>query len=168
MKVLAYVLALGMFSPVLWASEIYRCVVDGAIVFSQQPCDETTEDERFKQLDERTRPVAPPPRTQRPPTDPCLSDWECLRRRHEIDADLACRAAIEQSASIDYRWNTGLFATRFSIVRPGVYAGDVVMAGDRIEFQNALGTWIRQRYHCTWSAVERRVSGLEIEPGRLQ
>lgn len=169
MKAWAYVVALCVFSPVLGAAEIYRCVVDGAIVFSQQPCDEASEEERFERLDELARPVSPqPPGVQSSPADPCLHDWECLRGRHEIDADRACRIAIEQSASIDYRWDTGLFATRFSVVRPGVHAGDVVMAGDRIEFQNALGAWVRHRYHCTWSADGRRVSGLEIEPGRLQ
>ena len=150
----AFLLILMLFTLSAFGQE-FRCMDEEGEYWSTSPC---------RAGEEHPEDAAP---ASGQVADPCLSDWECLRRTYEADADLACRLAVEQSAAVDYRWLTGMFTTRFSIVRAGANRGVIQLAGDRIELQNRMGNWIRHRYLCNFDAGEKRLVTFEIEPGRL-
>lgn len=96
----------------------------------------------------------------------CQSNFSCWAQDHKIDGIVFCSSAIELSATYGFRWGKGFFTQKFPYMRPGPNR-TIVFSGDNVAFQNGFGAWQNQVYICTYDPASKRVSSLEIIPGKL-
>jgi hypothetical protein len=81
----------------------------------------------------------------------CRNDLECWAEKHSARASLECRPSVENLARTDARWTDGMFESKFSHYRWKRKAdGVVTYIGDKIEFQNGIGAWLRHTYECDY------------------
>lgn len=97
----------------------------------------------------------------------CQKDLSCWAEKHFAQAVTACRPQVENLAKNDARWTDGMLETKFSHFRWKGLKNDVVTyIGDKIEFQNGLGNWLRHTYECDY-APGRGVVDVRARQGRL-
>jgi hypothetical protein len=98
----------------------------------------------------------------------CRLDINCFAKKNDLAAHQACRLPIERLATLDSKWDGGI-AGMFSSVRWGDREkGIIVYSGDRVQFQNSLGNWIRHHYLCEFDASNKSVASVEASPGALR
>jgi hypothetical protein len=99
----------------------------------------------------------------------CRTDLQCWADRTGLKAKWACTPEIERRAKIDAQWtDTGWLDSRFSRIRwHDKDAGIIVFVGDKVQFQNGFGAWIRHTYRCTYDTLNDRVLSVATSDGKL-
>lgn len=107
----------------------------------------------------------------RSPSMPRLSDSECKKSlrcwagRHELDATLACRKAVESAAEYQAEWTDGALESKFPRFgwadRP---RGALRFHGDKVKFQNGFGAWKNMEYACTFDPDANAVINVQVAP----
>ena len=94
----------------------------------------------------------------------CMQDPKCKTKSMLSDIEISCIRGIEKKAKYDYKWGwLNKFPTHGHYTQKG--AGAYLMAGDKIEFKNGLGLYVRYSYECIYIPGE----GIKttVWPGRL-
>ncbi len=98
----------------------------------------------------------------------CRQDLRCWAEEHQAKAERACRPEIADLARIDVRWHDEFLLDEFSKFKwADEAAGTVMYFGDRVQFQNAQGAWVRHRYSCTYDPATETVQRVRAEAGRI-
>ncbi|CAN5682466.1 hypothetical protein BH23PSE1_BH23PSE1_03050 [soil metagenome] len=98
----------------------------------------------------------------------CKTDLQCWADKHQIDAVVACKKAIERLGQYANRWTDGVLTPTFTRVKwQDEGAGNVLYIGDKIEFQNGFGAWQSHTYACAFDTVGGTVVSADATPGRL-
>ena len=65
-----------------------------------------------------------------------------------------CRKKVEKLAKFDFEWTDGFLGSKFpSYLTKTQSPGVVVLAGDRVKFQNGFGAWQNVEYYCAYDVV---------------
>lgn len=98
----------------------------------------------------------------------CRKDVVCSGKKFQITAEIRCSIAVEQLAKYDFRWTDTGYETKFDRVlwirEPYV----IGYRGDKIQFQNGFGAWVRHNYLCEFDTSTEKATGVVASPGRLQ
>ncbi len=95
----------------------------------------------------------------------CLQDLECVANNTEwrAEADVRCASEVAARAKYTARWTDGFLENKFSRVslQPPEYK-TLRFTGDKVEFQNGFGAWMRMDYACFYDPVEKTVVGVDV------
>ena len=95
-----------------------------------------------------------------PSEEECLRDIDCASGNGgwSAEAEVQCAPKIEARALYTSRWTEGFFDSKFERValQPPDYE-TVKYSGNKVEFQNAFGAWVRQGYDCIYNPVDEYV-----------
>lgn len=98
----------------------------------------------------------------------CASDIQCWGDKHHLSASFACDEPVSRLARLNYRWVDGWMEGKFSHFRwRDRDEGIVTFIGDRIEFQNGFGAWIRHTYECDYDPEREVVLEVRARQGFL-
>lgn len=98
----------------------------------------------------------------------CASDIQCWGDKHHLRASFACEQPVSRLARLNYRWVDGWMEGKFSHFRwRDRDEGVVTFIGDRIEFQNGFGAWIRHTYECDYDPKREVVLDVRGRQGFL-
>jgi hypothetical protein len=109
----------------------------------------------------------------------CQQDKACLANKLTIPP-YACRKEIESLAKYDFQWKDEWLELKFSHFRWSDWEKRILThIGDKIEFKNGFGGWIRHTYECDVDVSKvdlrdrettklTRVLAVRATPGRIQ
>lgn len=92
----------------------------------------------------------------------CIKDTTCAKNEFRIDAMVACQIAIENRATHDHRWTEGFGGNKFRSLVVRTAAKELILSGNKVQFQNVFGGWHRMSYTCTYDPIKERVKNLRI------
>lgn len=100
--------------------------------------------------------------------DRCRADLKCWGEKFSIEATAPCRTGVERAARIDFKWNDGILEPKFSHYRwKNRDRGILTFIGDKVQFQNGFGAWIRHTYECDYDPANKTVLGVRAREGKL-
>jgi|UPI000697C143 hypothetical protein len=98
----------------------------------------------------------------------CREDLQCIGDKKHIEATFACKRYVENLAKNDYQWVDGWSESKFSRFRfKGLKHDTITYVGDKIQFQNGMGAWIRHIYECDYNIDDKTVIDVRARQGRL-
>ncbi len=107
------------------------------------------------------------PSLQLDPDLRCLRDAECIADRSDwmLDAEFACKWAVERLARYDMRWTDGFLEDKFRsvIARPPEYK-TFLLIGDKAQFQNGFGAWQNVTYTCIYDPLNEVPKDASVVP----
>lgn len=82
----------------------------------------------------------------------CRADLQCWGDKHHLRATVYCKEAVERLARYAHKWTDGWLGAKFPRFRWGKKSeGIIVYLGDKAQFQNGFGAWVRIRYQCEYN-----------------
>lgn len=98
----------------------------------------------------------------------CEKDRQCRLEKYSFAAKSACQVVVEKLPKYEYEWVDGLMDQKFSEVRWSDFdAGIILVAGDKIKFQNGFGAYLNHRYGCEINVSTGEFLDVFAEPGRF-
>lgn len=87
-----------------------------------------------------------------------LMDADYLQKTFGTEAGIYCRSAVERLAKYNFEWFDRWYETKFDsyitkVFQPGV----LIVAGDKIKFQNGFGAWQIMSYRCEFDTQSKKV-----------
>ncbi|WP_296761603.1 hypothetical protein [Sediminimonas sp.] len=102
------------------------------------------------------------------PTEPeveCGRDLQCLDKEHGTIASLRCEPLIEDLAEYSHRWTDTWLEPKFDRISwANMQENQIVIIGDKIEFQNGFGAFQRVLYKCVYDFGNETVVEATVEP----
>ena len=100
-----------------------------------------------------------------PANDSKQIESERFYEANKSAAALACEPLVQKAAVYDYRWKSMWDAPKFGWYVAHPDTGILTMIGDGIEFQNALGAWMRMTYYCDFN-VQTKSASVSVQRGQ--
>jgi DNA-directed RNA polymerase subunit RPC12/RpoP len=98
----------------------------------------------------------------------CRADLKCWGDKNSATADVYCQEPIERTAIYSMRWTVGTYDPKFSRFSwLNKQAGTLKYFGDKAEFQNAFGAYIRVTYECDINPESHNVISVNTYTGQL-
>lgn len=95
----------------------------------------------------------------------CGSDLDCFSASVGPNATKKCKIAVQRAARYSVRWSDDVGVQLFSVDRWIDQArGIVELSGDRMRMNNSLGFYERQRYSCSYDALNDNATVITISP----
>lgn len=105
---------------------------------------------------------------ERAQEEKCRNEIQCIGDKKHIEATFACRKFVENLAENDYQWVDGWSESKFSHLRfKNLKHDTITYSGDKIQFQNGIGNWIRHTYECDYNIDDKSVVDVRARQGRL-
>ena len=92
----------------------------------------------------------------------CIQDEECAKKQFQFDAEYICAKAVEGRANYAHRWTNGFAEGKFYSFFPRTAAKEIIISGNKVQFQNAFGAWQNMSYTCTYDPIKERVKSLQV------
>ncbi len=82
----------------------------------------------------------------------CRADMQCWGDKHLLEATRYCKPALERLAKYAHKWTDGWLEAKFPRFRWGKKGkGIIVYLGDKVQFQNGFGAWVKMSYWCDFN-----------------
>lgn len=98
----------------------------------------------------------------------CREDLQCIADKKHIEATFVCKRFVENLAKTDFQWVDGWSEPKFSRFRfKNLKHDTITYVGDKIQFQNGMGAWIRHIYECDYNIDDKSVVDVRARQGRM-
>ena len=87
-----------------------------------------------------------------------LMNAEYLQEKFGVEAGIYCRPEVEKLAKNNFEWFDKWYETKFPSYITKVFdPGVLIVAGDKIKFQNGFGAWQIMSYRCEYDTQAKKV-----------
>ena len=94
-----------------------------------------------------------------------LMNADYLQKTYGIEANVTCQPEVEKLAKNNFEWFDKWYETKFSSYITKVYdPGVLIIAGDKIKFQNGFGGWQIMSYRCEYDTQAKKVVNVNAQP----
>jgi hypothetical protein len=149
----------GIIDPAAWQSRRERLAMqtqEAERAESERAKAEQAEAERAKAEAERAK------------ADACERDLQCIGNEKSIEATVACQPWVERMAKNDFQWTDHWYEGKFDRFRwQDKTNGTITYVGDKIEFQNGFGAWVRSIHECDYNFRTKSVADVRVSPGQF-
>lgn len=98
----------------------------------------------------------------------CRTNLKCVGEKYIGHATGPCTRLVERLAKNTFRWIDGWTEPKLSnYAWANKKKGTIAYLGDKIEFQNGFGAWIRHTYRCDFDPASESIIDVSAEQGRL-
>jgi hypothetical protein len=96
------------------------------------------------------------------------NDLACRGNNAIVLGGIACKAPIERHAKFNYRWIDGTLESKFSHYRWTDRNQELItIIGDKAEFQNGFGAYIRVTYECDLANDDQTALSVRVKHGKI-
>ena len=142
-----------MFGCLIWVG---IAVVVLAIIGSFSGDDDAPKETKVA-VEKTTAKVEKKQPEKKKPEIPCDTDLNCWNKKWRVDAWTYCAAEVERYPKYDYKWTNGWLEPRFSKYGwRDKSKGILTYWGDKVQFQNGFGAWVRMQYSCDFNPHTKR------------